>query len=234
MGRLTGTRLDSSSLPHAKSTNWPGRYSPWLIRTQALLIPLILAGGWVGRGGPIRHDAAADGFWKVGRPAPIVVHEGRSIVRVATPEPGSEVLVVVSALARSPGPYPIRLTARPATGASIPELADDGPRRPPAKVASIKPKNTERSRSLGLPSSDRVFHMLARDGDPGIAANYTPVRGVLKGVGRRSDLSAHVRPGGSSERCRRRRAVHDLLVELARPPGRGSISGGWLHSRGRS
>lgn len=35
-----------------------------------------------------------------------------------------------------------------------------------------------------LPAGEREFHMLVRDGDAGIASNYTAVRGVLKGVGR--------------------------------------------------
>ncbi len=156
------------------------------------MLTLFMAGGWIGWGGPVRHDTAADAFWTIGTPAPIAVREGRSIVRVATPSLGSEVLVVVSALARSRGPFPIQLTARPSSGASIPELADDGPRHAPLRDAAVQAEKTESAPARGLPALNRVFHMMVRDGDAGISSNYTAIRGVLKGVGR--EVQIYVAP----------------------------------------
>jgi hypothetical protein len=144
----------------------------------------MVGSGWIGRGGPVRHDAVAEAFWKVGKSAPIAVHDGRANVRVPTPEPGSEVLVVVSSLARSRGPVPIQLTARPASAASCPELVDDGPLLARLPIAAAAPERAKSTPPPGLPAAERVFHMLVREGDAGISSNYTAVRGVLKGVGR--------------------------------------------------
>ena len=158
----------------------------------AALVTLILAGGWIGRGSPVRHDSAGDDFWTIGAPASIAVREGRSIVRVATPSPGSEVLVVVSALARTRGPFPIQLTARPASGAAVPELADDGPRHAPRRNGETPPEKTLSRPGRGFPALERVFHMMVRDGDAGISSNYMAIRGVLKGVGR--EVQIYVAP----------------------------------------
>ncbi len=68
--------MDSSSLGYGKFALGPGPYRGWVLRMQAVLLTFVLAGGWVGRGGPVRRDAAADVFWKVGKPAPIAVREG--------------------------------------------------------------------------------------------------------------------------------------------------------------
>ena len=165
---IAGTMVDSSSPRNwTFAAGWRG-HRGWVLRIAAALLDVdAVGGGWIGRGGPIGRDAAADAFWQVGRPAAIAVHEGRSIVRVATPASGSEVLVVVSALARSPGPFPIQLAARPASSASRPELADDGPQRSPAPTArrQRRPGSSTQSRRRGLPPGERTFHMLVRDGD---------------------------------------------------------------------
>jgi hypothetical protein len=163
-----------------------------VLRIGAALLALILAGGWIGRGGPVRHDVAGDAFWTIGAPASIAVREGRSIARVATPSPKSELLVVVSALARSRGPFPIKLTARPASSASVPELADDGPRHAPRRNTAVLPEQTNSAPAGRLPAVERDFHMMVREGDAEILSNYTAIRGVLKGVGR--EVQIYVAP----------------------------------------
>ena len=167
------------------AAGWRGQRG-WVVGIAAASLTLILSGaGWVGRGGPIRRDPAAEAFWQVGRPAAIAVHEGRSIVQVTTPAPGSDVLVVVSALARSRGPFPIQIVARPASGASCPELADDGPQRAPSRIdPPAAEAKVDSEPPHGLPPGERTFHMLVRDGDAAVPSNYTGVRGVLRGVGR--------------------------------------------------
>jgi hypothetical protein len=185
---IAGTRVDSSSPRYGMFAADSRRRQRWGLRMGAALLTLSLAGGWIGRGGPVRHDAAGDAFWTIGAPVPIAVRDGRSIVRVATPSPGSEVLVVVSALARSRGPFSIELTARPASGSAVPELAEDGPRHAPRRDAAVTPEKTESAPARGLPPLERVFHMLVREGDAGISSNYTAIRGVLKGVGRQVQI----------------------------------------------
>jgi hypothetical protein len=146
---------------------------------------LILAGGWIVRARPDR-TAGANAFWVAGVPRPIAVRGGRTTFRVATPRPASETLVVVSALSRSPGPFPIRLTARPAPRAEIPLPADDGPQRDPATDAPeppLKPSSPPSS-GAGLPPAERVFHVMVRDGDPESRGNYVAVKAALRGVGR--------------------------------------------------
>jgi hypothetical protein len=144
---------------------------------------LLLAGGWIG---PDRqradHDKLQSNSWHVGRPAAIAVHEGRAVVQVPTNGTRSEVLVVVSSLARARGPFPIRLTAVSESAADAPELADDGSdhaRSPLEFIASapLKPSSL-------IPPRERTFHMMVRDGDAASASNYTAINGVLKGVGR--------------------------------------------------
>ncbi len=145
---------------------------------------LILTGGWILPAQPDR-TAGARSFWLAGVPRPIAVRGGRSTFRVATPRPSSETLVVVSALSRSPGPFSIRLTARPATRAEIPPPADDGPQREPLPYVPVPPPRSDAptNSNFRLPPDERVFHVMVRDGDPGSPSNYVAVRSVLKGVG---------------------------------------------------
>lgn len=149
---------------------------------------LLLSAGWIDPV-PQGSSRSARAFWRVGVPRAIAVKGGRATFRLSTLGPTSQTLVVVSALSRDHGPFPIRLTARPATGAAIPEPADDGPRRAPR----TDPMERHASRSTPAaevppvqpPTGERVFHLMVREGDPASPSNYTAVRGVLKGVGRR-------------------------------------------------
>jgi hypothetical protein len=151
---------------------------------------LSLAGGWVG---PARQDEPAGvvAFWTAGIPRPIAVRNGRAMFRVPGQGPGSQTLVVVSALSPMPGPFPVRLTARPTTVAAIPETADDGraagqpPETSPAITTPPQPRTTPARSPGASPPRDRVFHLMVRDGDPGSPGNYLAVPAVLKGVGHR-------------------------------------------------
>jgi len=153
-------------------------------------LTVILAGGWIGLASPEWHDAAQEPFWRAGVPVAIAVRGGRATFRVATPNPASEVLVVASALARSKGPFPLELSARPASRASVPALADDGQAVVPKRKPAPRQQLSDGEPARGLPPRDRVFHMMVRDGDVLCPSNYTAIRGVLKGVGRRIQVYA--------------------------------------------
>jgi hypothetical protein len=158
------------------------RFGHWLIWTGLAGLSLTLAGGWVGLGDP-EGPRAADLFWRIGEPASIAVRDGRASFRVPTTGPSSEVLVVVSALSRAGGTFPIRITARSADHASVPILAGDQRSRTPVKRAAQTPRPLKRQPRRGLPPRERLFSMMVRDGDAGSPSNYTSIRGVLKGVG---------------------------------------------------
>jgi hypothetical protein len=149
---------------------------------------LSLAGGWIG---PARRDdpAVAEAFWTAGVPRPIIVRSGRATFRIPDGGPASQTLIVVSALSRSRGPFPVQLTARLVSHAAIPELADDGPRIEPQPRAPATVGPSTRSVTVGprltMPPRDRVFHLMVREGDPGSPSNYLAVPAVLEGIGRR-------------------------------------------------
>ena len=63
---IAGTRVDSSSRQYGMFAADSRRRQGWVLRIGAALLTLILAGGWIGRGGPVRHDTAGDAFWKIG------------------------------------------------------------------------------------------------------------------------------------------------------------------------
>jgi hypothetical protein len=175
--------VKESARLHDKFAEGSRHRGRWVPCVGASLLTLIMAGGWIGREGPVHADAAADDFWKIGRPASIAVRDGRSIVRVPTPSRGSEVLVVVSSLTRSRGPFPIRLTARAASAGAVPDAADDGPAGVPRQTVAALAEEAGSAPSSNRPPLERTFQMMARDGDPGISSNYSAIRGVLRGVG---------------------------------------------------
>jgi hypothetical protein len=146
---------------------------------------LFLSVGWIG---PARSDdpAGAEAFWKVGVPRPIAVHGGRATFRLPTGGRASQILVVVSALSRGRGPFPIRLTARPATGHAIPELETEGRRAEPERdAARSTPPSHPDVPADRPPARERLFHLMVHEGDPGSPSNYVAVRGVLEGIGRK-------------------------------------------------
>jgi hypothetical protein len=99
--------------------------------------------------------------------------------------------VVVSALAKGAGPFPIRLFARPADEAGRPPLADDGPNCRP-EPARLKPDPIPEP-SVAPPPRERTFHLMVRDGDVASPGNYLAIRGTLRALGRR--VQVYVDPG---------------------------------------
>ena len=152
---------------------------------DTVTVILLMAAGWDGsaRSG---QSATEDSFWTPGVPRAIAVRDGRATFRVPAPHPNSETLVVVSALSRSRGPFPICLSTRSVTSASIPTLADDGPRDRPTLSVPLPPPPPEPIDRM--PPRERTFSMMVREGDAASPSNYVPVRGVLKGVGRRIQI----------------------------------------------
>jgi hypothetical protein len=145
-----------------------------------------------GRAGSEDAKPAASGsVWREGHPVPIAVAAGRATFEVATPRPGSRTLVVVSALAKTAGPFPIRLTARSATLAHVPILATDGPRRAPHLATPPLAPITEPV--AGVPARERTFHLMVRDGDVASASNYLAVAGLLRAVGHRVQIYVDAR-----------------------------------------
>src|SRR5262249_46898065 len=154
-------------LPH--HFRHPGRLHAGVVVAALLL----LAGGWIAAARPGRFGADAT-CWSPGVPRAIAVNRGRAIFRIPTAAPTSETLVVVSALARSSGPYPIRLSARPVDRAEEPAPADDCPPAAPRLAAPELPLPS--APGDRLPPSEQVFQMMVRPGDLASPSNYAPIR----------------------------------------------------------
>ncbi|MFO0892998.1 MAG: hypothetical protein U0790_28165 [Isosphaeraceae bacterium] len=135
-------------------------------------------------GTPELHvEGRGDGPWRIGEPVAIAVREGKSTFQLPPRGEGAQTLVVVSALSRHPGPFPIRLEARPVARALPPECAAHEAARPP-RLTPHRPEPLPPP-SARAPLARRDFHMMVRDGDVSVAGNYLRVRGVLRAVGRR-------------------------------------------------
>jgi hypothetical protein len=113
------------------------------------------------------------------------VHQGRAAFDLpcGSAGGGAATLVIVTALARGLGPFPIRLTATPTPQAEPPKLAPEPPRREVRfkPVALALPPSPERR----FPAGERVFSLMVRDGDVASASNYLAIRGRLRAVGAR-------------------------------------------------
>jgi hypothetical protein len=121
--------------------------------------------------------------WKPGQPVSIAVAGGRASFGLPTTAPGQATLVVVSALSRQPGPYPIRLSARAATHPKLPkEAVAPPPRRASIAMPTLGPIPEP---SAAMPPKRRTFHMMVGDGDALSASNYLAVEGRLRAVGHR-------------------------------------------------
>ncbi len=127
--------------------------------------------------------ALAHAFWRPGVPVPVAVQDGLARFQVPVGAGGSDVLVVVSALASSPGPYPIRLEATTTSAAGVPDQAPSSPSRPP-RLRTFTPEPI-REPASSLPPARRSFSLMVRDGDVTSASNYMTVQGVLRAVGKR-------------------------------------------------
>jgi hypothetical protein len=111
------------------------------------------------------------------------VRQGHAEFDAPAPVPGAQTLVIVSALARGPGPFAVRLDAMPAAGARTPALVH----QPPRRAVRLKPvMPAELPAAAGdRPADERTFHMMVRDGDVASASNYLAVRGLLRAFGQR-------------------------------------------------
>ena len=117
-----------------------------------LVAPLLVVLVGVRRGNQrSARQRASDRSWAPGVPVAIAVRDGRATFRAPAASAGAETLVIVSALSRSSGPFPIRLEATPASRgrASRPAGAPCSPSSP----AQLPPAAT-RSRSQPGPSPD--------------------------------------------------------------------------------
>ena len=119
------------------------------------------------------------GVWPVGVAQPIAVVAGKARFVAPSGATSARTLVIVSALAKNPGRYPIRITARSARRAEPPARADDGPAttpRPSPKL-QVAPPVGPRSK----PPETRTFYLPVRDGDPSSPSNYVAVLARLRG-----------------------------------------------------
>lgn len=95
---------------------------------------------------------------------------------------GSGHLLVVSALASEPGPFPVTVRAiessgdRPLIGSPLERLPSDRLELPPERRAPV-------ARPPSAPHPIKRFAVLVRDGDPASAGNYLQVEGHLRAVG---------------------------------------------------
>jgi hypothetical protein len=132
---------------------------------------------------PAAANLGQTSLWQRGSPVAIAVHQGRAEFDVPAVPGGPPTLLIVSALARGPGPFPVRLEARSTAAARPPAVLR--PRR--HHVVRLKPT------ALPLPAethtaprdAERTFHVMARDGDVASASNYLAVQGRLRAVGKR-------------------------------------------------
>ena len=118
------------------------------------------------------------------KPASIAVRDGSARVDVAHAEPGARTLLIVSALARESGPFPIRMAARRVDSARPAELADDGPKRPVRASTSTPTGPLPDAIEPALPPPERAFSLLMSEGDPACAGNYRAIRAMLRAIGR--------------------------------------------------
>jgi hypothetical protein len=129
------------------------------------------------------HTDLSQAPWSSARPLAIQVKEGRSSFDIPTSGTESRTLVIVSALARQGGPFPIKLTAKPAEQARPIQLEATSPiLRPSKALPKLAPIPDPAS---GLPSPRRTFHLLAHGGDVSRASSYLALQGRLAVVGRR-------------------------------------------------
>ncbi|MFO0907564.1 MAG: hypothetical protein U0794_04250 [Isosphaeraceae bacterium] len=161
----------------------PGSIPRQLWLPLTVVMALLMGARGVMVGSSTRTDPS--GIWVPGRAVPIEVDSGRAVARWSTPQPGSRAIMIVSALAQGASLFTVEAEARRIRPEQVdaPRLARDGARRPsqlarPALPGILPPPDS-------LPPRDRVFHLLARDGDVASASNYDAVRGVLQAVGKR-------------------------------------------------
>jgi hypothetical protein len=124
-------------------------------------------------------------------PIAVEVRSGRASFDIPTAGARSQTLVIVSALSRNRGPFPIQIQARRVEKTKPIELATERPIRRP-KLAQATPSPAPPTVS-GLPPSHRTFQLLVHAGDVSQASNYEAVDGRLRAVGRRIQVYVDAR-----------------------------------------
>jgi hypothetical protein len=96
-------------------------------------------------------------------------------------------LIVVSALARGKGPFDVSLSARPADPRAAP-IVTAQPAVHSTTNVTRKPPIMPEPDARSLPPRERVFHIMAHEGDSSSPRNYSPIRGELRAVGHRVQI----------------------------------------------
>ncbi len=159
------------------------------VRKWAALVLLNLASQTLASADEIRPSVTA-----------IPVRQGRAGFSVSA---GESVVVVVSSLARSSGPFSVELKVRPSDGAKLPswrqfpKVAEGG--TVPPREKRREPCGIVAEKSGGeptLPPGKRVFHLMTVPGDVAVAANYRPVTAKLRALGRAVQVYVDERDAG--------------------------------------
>jgi hypothetical protein len=146
-----------------------------------VVLALVLTKARAGSPEPLPDRSSSDSS-RVGRPLAVQVRGGRSSFDVSASGSDGPTLVIVSALAKARGPFPIGLVARSTGKPKSVELAPEVTTRlPRLDLPKLAPGPMPVS---GLPPERRTFHLLARGGDVSVASNYLAVDGQLRAVGR--------------------------------------------------
>lgn len=135
-----------------------------------------------------RNENATPSYWRPGNPVPIRVTEGKASLVIPTPTPGSRTMLVVSALARSGGPFPItvKATATKARALRPPEIEASTVRRTPELALCPLPAVPPPARTT--PPTVRAFHLMVRDGDVISPSNYLTIHSSLRSTGERVQI----------------------------------------------
>jgi hypothetical protein len=112
----------------------------------------------------------------------VAVEHGRADFTLPAAARDHTTLVVVSALSRAPGPFPVHLRASIGSGSGPVSISSTGP------TAALLPSLSGIEEAASSPGSAapppvRTFSLMVREGDPSSPRNYLPVRARLRAVG---------------------------------------------------
>ena len=166
----------------------------WARFSGAALSAVVAVASFASARRPGPDSAAESVGWPTGVPQPIATSGGKARFSAPSGSTSARTLVIVSALARNAGRYPVRIASRASRQPQPPLLASDGPTTKPAvlpKVA-VPPALSPRSE----PPEKRTFHLPVRDGDPSSPSNYVAVAALLRGCS--SGVEVYVDPADAA------------------------------------
>ena len=148
---------------------------------------------------------------EVATPRAIGVHAGKASFTVGA---GEGAVLIITALSRESGPYPLRLRTRkivdPATQSSSDSRQDAMTRLIPIGEGGQRALPTEDMHRAvtesPMPPGSRVFHLMTLPGDVTVAGNYRPVPARLRALGKAVQIYVDERDAG--------RVGTDLLREV--------------------